>query len=74
MNNTDSEHSIEYDFRDPSEVEFNDTKSNNPRLSNRRKNIFQYKKKRRISPTDLKEENIEKDVPKKRWCCFFNFK
>jgi len=67
MNNSDSEHSVDFDFRDPSEVELS-----NPRLSSRRKNIFRNNnQKRRISPTDLKQENIEREIPKKRWCCFY---
>ena len=68
MNDSDnSEHSVDFDFRDPSEVELS-----NPRLSSRRKNIFRNNnQKRRISPTDLKQENIEREIPKKRWCCFY---
>ena len=62
-----SDHSVDFEFRHPSEVEFS-----NPRLSSRRKNIFQNnKQKRRISPTDLQQENIEREIPKKKWCYFY---
>lgn len=63
-----SEHSVDIDYRFPS-----NTENVNKRLTDRRKNIFQPKKQRRVSPSELKPEKVQKKLIKKRYCCFFYF-